>query len=248
MKIRVISDIHLENNKNLPPSIGNGDLIILAGNILIAKHLKLNNEYKEKYLSFFNKCLNNYNNVLYVMGNYEHYGYHFEKTLTTIKENIPETVRVIENDKVVIDNWVFIGMTLWSNFNKNKNDMYCVETLSNDYELIRADSNYRKIKAIDIAKTNEGSQKYLNKQLKKFKKQNIFILTHHAPSIQSIPEKYKNDLICSSYYTDVSKIINRSPQIKYWVHGHVDCKNDYVINNCRVISNSFGSYVNLDIN
>lgn len=248
MKIRVISDLHLENNKTPLPNVGEGDLMVLAGNILIAKHLKLNNDLSEKYLCFFNKCLSNYNNVLYVMGNYEHYGYHFEKTLSTIKENIPSSIKVLENDEVIINNWIFIGMTLWSNFNKNKNDMYCVETLSNDYELIRTDVTYRKIKAIDIVKTNEKSQKYLNKILKKYRSENIFMITHHSPSIESISEKYKEDLIHSSYYSDLTKIINRNPQIKYWVHGHIDCKNDYIINNCRVLSNSFGTCTNLDIN
>lgn len=244
MIIKVISDIHLENRIN-PPFIGKGDLLVLAGNILIAKHLKIGGELKEKYLDFFNECLQNYKNVLYVMGNYEHYGYHYDKTYNTIKENIPESIKLLENEKVLIDDWVFIGMTMWTNFDGNKHKMYRSETLNNDYELIRIGSDYRKIKPTDILKINNISEKYLNKNLKLHRKDKVFIITHHAPSIKSI---HKEDLIFDSYYTDLTKIINRNPQIKYWVHGHINHKNDYIINKCNILSSIHGSSIELNLN
>jgi predicted phosphodiesterase len=240
MKLKIISDVHLENFKKSDSfQIGEGDTIILAGNILIAKHLKLNNFLKEIYINFFDLCIKNYNNVLYVMGNHEHYGYHFNNTYTTIKENIPRSIHLLENQHVIIDDWTFIGMTMWTDYDNNHNSIFASEKISNDYELIRTDLNYRKIKPADIIATHNESKKYLNKELKKCKNNKVFIITHQAPSIKSISEKCRSEMIYNSYYSDLTKIINRNPQIKYWVHGHTHNINDYTINKCRVLSSPY---------
>lgn len=247
MKIEFITDIHLENIDSPFPKIGEGDLLVLAGNILIAKHFKSNEELKEKYITFFEKCLNNYNNILYVMGNCEHYGYHFQKTYETLKKNLPSSIKLLENEKVIINEYVFIGMTLWTDFEGDKNKKYCVETLSNDYEVIRTDTNYRKLKTLDVINAHNNSKKYLNKELKNHRKDKVFIVTHHAPSFESLSIKDKSKLIHTSFYSDMSKIINRYPQINYWIHGHVDTENDYIINKCRILSNTHGNFSTLDI-
>lgn len=248
MKLKIISDIHLESFKNSNDfNIGEGDTIILAGNILIAKHLKCDNLLKEIYIDFLNECIKNYNNVLYVIGNHEHYGYHFSNTYNTIKENIPDSIHLLENQKVIIDDWVFIGMTMWTNYNNDRNSIFASKKLENNYELIRIGSNYRRIEPLDIISTHNESKKYLNKELKNHRKDKVFIITHYAPSIESISEECKNDLICDSYYSDLTKIIRRSPQIKYWAHGYTNIKNDYIIDRCRVLSNPYKNIKNFTV-
>jgi len=38
----------------------------------------------------------------------------------------------------------------------------------------------------------------------------------------------------------MTEFIKYNENIKLWAHGHVHTTNDYYVNQCRVISNSFG--------
>jgi Icc-related predicted phosphoesterase len=64
-------------------------------------------------------------------------------------------------------------------------------------------------------------------------------MTHHAPSLQSIPDKYKNEFIRVAYASDLEqKILEKQPQL--WVHGHVHESFDYRIGETRVVCNPRG--------
>jgi Icc-related predicted phosphoesterase len=240
MKLKLISDIHLEyltEYKDNYLNLDEGNILVLAGNILITKHFRTDNKMKDIYLNFFEDCTKRYDKILYVLGNNEHYGYHLDNTYNTLLEYLPNSVKLLENEKVIFNNWVFIGMTMWTDFNnKNKLNMSASKQILNDYQLIRIESNYRKLHPEDVIKINSQSKKYLNKELKRHKTDNIFLITHHPPSKQSIPETYENNLLTSSNYSDMSKIIKRNPQIKYWAHGHINVESDYNIDNCRIVS------------
>lgn len=241
MKLRLISDIHLESLSEYKDNyfnVGEGDVLILAGNILIAKHFNTNKKLKDLYLNFFEDCTKKYNKILYVLGNTEHYGYHLDSTYDTLLKNLPSSICLLENEELIFNDWVFIGMTLWTDFNnRNKYDIEASKQILSDYQIIRTGPNYRKLQPEDIIQINCNSKKYLNKQLKKYKNNNVVLITHHPPSKKSIPETCIDTLTTSSNYSDMSNVIQRNSQIKYWVHGHVDKENDYNISKCRVISN-----------
>ena len=63
------------------------------------------------------------------------------------------------------------------------------------------------------------------------------MITHHAPSQQSVQTPFELD---GAYYTDMSKFIENYPEIVNWCHGHLHATNDYTIHQCRVMSNSYG--------
>ena len=85
MKINLLSDLHLEFGKE-DFDIGNGDVLILAGDICVIDDivaewiLEKDDEEREDnvFLSFFRKCIRNYNKVFYIMGNHEHYGWDYK--------------------------------------------------------------------------------------------------------------------------------------------------------------------------
>jgi predicted phosphodiesterase len=244
MKIKLLSDLHLEICKKegvFHP--GEGDVLILAGDILTAKHLEKNGPLNEVYTNFLNDCVNNFNHVLYVMGNHEHYGYHFESTYRKLKSNIPSTIHLLENETIQIGDWTFIGMTMWTDFNnESPTDMFVVKQMLNDYQTIRATEKYRKLQPYDVLDAHRASRLYLFHQLKEHRNDNVFIITHHAPCEMSIAGKYKGNVSNCAYYTDFSDIIINNPQIKYWAHGHVHHKNDYMLEQCRIMSNPRGYY------
>ena len=94
MKLRVISDVHLEFGEYDP---GKGDVLILAGDICdaIAYVHRCDEDYKKRYDEFFTKCVENYNKVFYVMGNHEHYNCRFDETAEILRDNIPEGLSLI---------------------------------------------------------------------------------------------------------------------------------------------------------
>ncbi len=244
MQIKLLSDLHLEAcEKGGAFHPGEGDVLILAGDILTAHHLRKKGELNRIYSDFLNESVKNYNHVIYVMGNHEHYGYHLDSTFRTLKEHIPDTIHLLENDKVFIEDWVFIGMTMWTDFNnENPSDMFAVKQMMNDFHTIRVESTYRKLQPYDLVDIHRGSRIYLHNQLNEHKNDNVFIVTHHAPSSLSISENYKGKMSNCAYYTDFSNLILSNPQIKYWVHGHVHHVNDYMLGQCRIMSNPRGYY------
>jgi predicted phosphodiesterase len=244
MKVKLLSDLHLEIcEKDGIFHPGEGDVLILAGDILTAKHLEKDGALNKVYTTFLTDCVSNFNHVLYVMGNHEHYGYHFESTYNKIKLHIPDTIHLLENETIQIGDWTFIGMTMWTDFNKESpTDMFTVKQMLNDYQTIRATEKYRKLQPYDVLDTHKASRLYLFHQLKEHRNDNVFVITHHAPCEMSIAGKYKGNVSNCAYYTDFSNIIISNPQIKYWAHGHVHHKNDYMLEQCRIMSNPRGYY------
>ena len=242
MKLKVFSDLHLEhyNACQVFPWIGEGDVLILAGDILCAKNFKKNGYLKNVYDRFLNDCSKNYDKVLYVKGNHEAYGYNYESAHRVIQENLPGNFHLLENETVKIDNWNFIGFTLWTNFrNANPLEMMEAEQYMNDYSKILINSNYRKLRAQDTLNFHIKSRNYLLNQLE-ILKDNVFVISHHAPSYQSVPPQFKPSSNNGAYCTNLDNLILNHPQIKYWVHGHTHNHFNYLIGDCRVVCNPGG--------
>ena len=68
MKIAYCSDLHLEFADLILTNDENADVLVLAGDICVAKHFT-------KKLEFFQKVSEEFPKVLYVIGNHEHYHY-----------------------------------------------------------------------------------------------------------------------------------------------------------------------------
>jgi Icc-related predicted phosphoesterase len=80
---------------------------------------------------------------------------------------------------------------------------------------------------IDIV-TQDKSKKYV-------------VVTHHAPSSESIAEWYKHDtLMNGAFHSDLSEFILNRPQITLWTHGHMHNVSDYMMGNTRVVCNPRG--------
>jgi predicted phosphodiesterase len=245
MKIRAVSDIHLEmcETEQGVPNLGEGDVLILGGDILCARHLKTNGKLHKVYLDFLNKCVNNFEHVLYIQGNHESYGLNINNTLEILKESFPPSIHILENDKVQIGEWIFIGCTLWSDFmNENALEMLDASRFMNDYRKIKIDSTYRKLRPEDTLYLHKRSRRYLEETLQEHKNDKVWVMTHHAPSFQSIHERYKNESCNGSYASNLDDLIFDNPQIKYFSHGHTHCSLDYTIGDCRVLCNPRGYY------
>jgi len=254
MKIHLISDIHLEFGDLTLPG---GEVLILAGDACESRTL---NNYKydphgiltknsrgerlDRAARFFWEECAKYQHVIYVMGNHEHYHGKTWKTWNEINQEIPNNVHLLEQEKFQLDGVVFLGSTLWTDLNRG--DPLCAHTLSsmmNDYRLITHSSNgtYGRLRPRDTADIHQQTLDWMQKELASHSSDKVVVVTHHAPSYQSISEKYRDDKhMNGGYASDLSEFILDHPQIKIWCHGHTHTRFDYQVGDVRVLCNPRG--------
>jgi predicted phosphohydrolase len=242
MRIKQLSDLHLECNypgEYFDP--GEGDVLILAGDILNVKHFKTDGYYNDIYRKFLDDCSKNFQEVLYVAGNHEFYSYTYEKTHTKLREILPDNIHFLQNDVFEIGGIYFIGFTFWTNyFNENPIEMWDSKNYMNDYKAIRIGPNYRKIQPYDILDEHKKHLRFLNEKLELLKNERIFVISHHSPTLQSIAEQYKTSQCNGSFCSDYDELIISNPQIKNWAFGHVHTAFDFYNESCRMTCNPRG--------
>ena len=258
MKINLISDIHLNFADLILPG---GDVLIMAGDILEAGHLRLADNLQknvflaDQYRRFLNEELVKYNTVLYVLGNHEHYKNDYQDTYNRISKELPSNTHLLEAAGIRIDNVYFFGGTFWTDMNKGDTiSMHHLTQSMHDFAGGITLGNGINVKA------SNGKSYYTSKFTPDFAKgifystvekckqfvedhpnDNVVIISHHAPSPQSIHEFYKNDYhMNAGYHSNLDDFILRHPQIKYFVHGHMHDPVDYMIGTTRILSNPRG--------
>lgn len=247
MKIKLLSDLHLDHAENMSiidyyteTILSSGDILILAGDIISSKHLSSNGLLKKVYTTFFKECSKRYDKIIYVMGNHEHFGRNYEGTKNKIQEVLPSNFSLLENENILIDNWNFIGFTLWTNFNNaNPIDMIEASSYMKDYKAITITNIYRKFRPQDSLDLHNRSVEYLKEQLESYTN-NVFVISHHAPSFSSVPPQFIGNRCNSAFCSSLDELIIEYPQIKYWAHGHTHCYHDYSLEQCRVLCNPHG--------
>ena len=153
----------------------------------------------------------------------------------------------LENQSVLIQDIVFIGCILFTDFNLYNNPTFCKEVTSaylNDYNYVKIIKN-GKIKRITPSEQvylHNKSVQYIRNVCKKNQDRKIVIITHHAPSIKSLPDKYKNIVTSAGYASNLEKLIQQFDNIKLWCHGHTHDNCDYTLHNTRIICNPRGYY------
>jgi predicted phosphohydrolase len=104
MRLQVFSDLHVEFGWFKPP-IKNPDVVVLAGDI----HQGL--EGVKWARNVCQDCP-----VIYVLGNHEFYNHSIPDLIPALKrEARGSNVHVLENNAFTIDDFVFLGCSLWTN-------------------------------------------------------------------------------------------------------------------------------------
>ncbi|UMQ43497.1 metallophosphoesterase [Chryseobacterium sp. Y16C] len=231
MKIQIISDLHQEfGYTNI--LFDNADIVVLAGDVNLG--IKGIEWIKSKIPG---------KPVIYVLGNHEYYKGSYPKTLHKIKEAaLDSNIFVLENSFVDIEGIRFHGATLWTDFsifgNPIEYGMIC-QSVMNDYKKIKRDPSYSKMRTVDIFKIHQLSKLWLQESLEAAKGMKNIVVTHHAPSIHSVPEQYKNDPVTSAYASNLEDLVQEYQPL-YWIHGHIHTPSKYEIGNTKIICNPHG--------
>jgi hypothetical protein len=266
MRINLASDIHLEFGPIEIKNTDGVDLLILSGDICVAVDLldKDDSDKKSRRIhEFFEMCCKEYDNVIYVVGNHEHYHGDFQRTILRLREHLYylENLHILDKQVVTINDVTFIGGTLWTDMNKEDGiTLYHMKDMMNDFikvsngkvqNGIQAEDNkpYYRIKRLtpeDVVIDHKAMLEYIHIIIEGKYDQKFVVVGHHAPSKLSTKPKYKDDYIMNgAYSSDLSEFILDHPQIKLWTHGHTHDTFDYLLGSTRVVCNPRG-YINYE--
>ncbi|NVO04742.1 MAG: hypothetical protein HXX19_01700 [Rhodoferax sp.] len=71
---------------------------------------------------------------------------------------------------------------------------------------------------------HRGSVSWLEGKLAKGDPEKTVVITHHAPSIESVPLRYKTDLLSAAYASNLEHLMGKTA---LWIHGHIHDSVDY---------------------
>ena len=188
--------------------------------------------------------------VIYVGGNHEHYGSKRDSELAKAREAAAAfpNVHVLQDDEVVIGGTRFLGATLWTDFRlfgeeRQREAMVLAGSKGagmNDYQRIRlASRDYARFRPLDSVSEHMRTVAWLKARLSEPFDGPTVVVTHHAPSVLSLPDDMRDDLLSSAYASRLDELV-ASSGAALWVHGHIHEAQDYVLGATRVLSNPRG--------
>lgn len=267
MLVREISDLHTEFwsfNKfermldRIVPRLDTDKetVLVLAGDLGTFAH------YASTLKPLLNLLAKRFLHVLITYGNHEWYHSRVwgnEETYWKDKK-LPANVHILTDDYKIIDDVVFIGATLWTDFNNaDPIAMFHCRGGMNDYECIRMEGDAGPYTSIGTKLTPEHtlaahykSRKFIFNALHILRDtvRKSVVFTHHLPTEMSVPKRFKGDLLNHAFFSNIDEdIAFTGPDI--WFHGHTHDSVDYKLGETRIICNPFGyhaSQVNKEYN
>ena len=264
MKFAVCSDLHLEFGPLELKNTENAELLRLSGDICVAKDLVFKESARsENWMAFFEQVSSEFKNVIYIMGNHEHYHGDFAKSYDQLKVALADlpNIHVMEKEFISFGDVTFVAGTLWTDMNKeDPSTLYSIKGYMNDYRIIEDSANpvhYRDSDGNFHTRTGKFSPeqsvvehkamlKLIDDVCSGLPSEKIVVVGHHAPSKLSTKPQYEDDVMVNgAYSSDLSAFILDRPQIKVWTHGHTHHNFDYMLGSTRIVCNPRG-YINYE--
>jgi len=218
MRLLISSDLHMDHNQGTIELASDGvDVLIIAGDLC---------QYESLPVNVPPLCAK-FPHIIFVAGNHEFYESSFPETrriLRALAAKYPN-FHWLDNDTVTIDGQRFVGSTLWY--------PYTQSALSKSGGF----SDFQWIQDLSGRWLNESkaAQKFLKKTVTK----DDVVVTHHAPSQESVRPGFRDNPFNCFFYTDMRPLMDKA-EPKLWIHGHMHAPADYQFGKTRVLSNPYG--------
>jgi 3',5'-cyclic AMP phosphodiesterase CpdA len=233
VRIRVLSDLHLEFQRWTPPAAP-ADVVVLAGDI----HSGVEGiHWGREYFP--------HSEVINVPGNHEYYGSEMQEMLGRLRRTSKASgVHLLDADSVDISGVRFLGATLWTDFALDGDDprdvaraMAVGQVAMADYDVIRREDG-SVLTPNDTRAIHQLQLAWLRNELSKPASGSTVVVTHHLPHPKSIHAKYRGSPLNPGFASDLSDLV-KAP-VKLWIHGHTHESIDYEVEGTRVICNPRG--------
>ncbi len=228
MKIHFLSDLHNERDP-YTPVVRDADLVILAGDI----------DEGTRGMTWARHTFDC--PVFYIAGNHEYYHGHLDLTHEALQKESDDHVRFLDETAVVRDGIRFLAATGWTDFSATGNAPLAeweARVRFKDFERIRA-ANGRLAQPADFKTRNHSARRWLAQQLALPFAGTTMVITHHAPSMQSLTlQTYPSGPLDASFVNRWDDLLG--PPVALWIHGHTHLAVDYRLGGTRVLSNPRG--------
>jgi predicted phosphodiesterase len=236
VKLWLFSDLHLEvANLRAPLAIPDADVCVVAGDLCRAPANGAH--WLAENVAHAMPCV-------YVAGNHEFYKGGIREGLEDGRAAATRfpAVHFLENQATVIDGVRFLGATLWTDYRIEGSPelaMRYARERMNDYRQIAAQRNpWQRFLPQTAYRMHQDSRRFIEIALKSDPITTV-VVTHHLPHENSIPARFKGDLLNAAYASDLSQIIEEQ-QPALWVHGHTHDSCDYQVGVTRIVCNPRG--------
>jgi len=160
MKIALASDVHLEFGPITLDNTEGADVLVLAGDICVAKHFAeagptYTKHLAREYRQFFDHVCREFPQVVYIMGNHEHYSGDVAHTYNTLKYNLDYgNLHILEKETWTHQGHTFICGTLWTDMNQldSLTMSYCQGAMNDFREVLN--SNRMVVRNVPIYERN----------------------------------------------------------------------------------------------
>jgi predicted phosphodiesterase len=264
MKIALVSDVHLEFGDLDFDNDSGADVLILGGDICVASDITQRDSYNtmgEQYRSnrfhdFFQRCCSRFPNVIFIVGNHEHYHGDFARTVPHFKDVLGylPNLHILEKETWVLDDITFIGGTLWTDMNRRDNrTLHDISRMMNDFRCVDNSAKTEdhrgwpgRFTTTDAADDHDAMVAFIDQTIAANPAGRYVVVGHHSPSRLSTHPKYQHQFIMNGgYSSELDDFIQDRPQIKLWTHGHTHEDFDYQVGSCRILCNPRG-YINYE--
>lgn len=232
MKVRVLSDLHLESEAFDYRDRGE-DVVVLAGDI--AEWIPMAMHHREALFHAMRR-----KRVLYVLGNHEfhHRTESMDDIVASIRAGLPAHVTLLHREAVEIGGVRFLGTPLWTDFRLGdevqrhghslgrERAMHAAALSIPDF-VYMADARGEWIGPEGMAALHEMDRTWLSNQIGIAGRDGVpvVVVTHWLPSPESVALQHQGSILTPYFASDCRDLMR--PPVRLWCHGHTHVPRGY---------------------
>jgi predicted phosphodiesterase len=229
MKIRILSDLHLEFGNliitRLPDD--HDTILVLAGDIHVGM----------KGLDFVDEMCERFKHVVYVLGNHEFYGTYVQITRDNwqVVAQAKANLTVMDNSYIILDDVLFLGGTLWTDVNKG--DWFAKQRVKKGMHEFNGTIKHFNVE--DAIYEHKITKEFILNTMCKFPDMKTVVVTHHMPHEECIMPPFAGSTLNPAFAcTDMEEAFVLEPGL--WIYGHTHMPTDINYNKTRLVCNPRG--------
>lgn len=235
MKIRLLSDLHMEGYQYTYTHVGE-DVVVLAGDI----HTKCRHEELINQIPSSTK-------IVMVAGNHEYYRGEFHTVnnyLLNLEAKYPN-FHFLDNDSAVLDDVNFYGGTMYSDFYLYGRGEYWqtitdAEKFIMDYRVSQIedeDGKWRMWSTTDHMKEHVKFKNGLQHWIRETEGQKRVVVSHFVPHPKAIHPRWGRSALNGYFTCDMDKHMGWEG---LWLYGHTHDSGDFMVGDTRCVGNPRG--------